>query len=46
MFAAVFAVLAFAVIASAIAFVVRLIDYLRTERIIERRLDILSRSEV
>ena len=39
------AVLAFAVFASATVFVVRWLNYLRTERIVERRLEILARSE-
>ena len=45
MAAVAFAVLAFAVSASATVFVVRWLNYLRTERIVERRLEILARSE-
>jgi len=46
MAAAAFAVLAFAVSASATVFVVRWLNYLRTERVIERRLQIVARSEL
>ena len=46
MAAVAFAVLAFAVSASATVFVVRWLNYLRTERVIERRLQILGRSEL
>jgi hypothetical protein len=40
------AILAFAVFASATVVVVRRLDSLRAERIIERRLQILARSEL
>jgi hypothetical protein len=46
MAAVAFAVLAFAVSASATVFVVRWLNYLRTERVIERRLRIVARSEL
>jgi len=46
MAAVAFAVLAFAVSATATVFVVRWLDYLRTERAIERRLQIVARSEL
>jgi len=39
------AVLAFAVFASATVFVVRWLNYLRTERVVEQRLEIIARSE-
>jgi hypothetical protein len=40
------AVLAFAVSASATIFVIRRIDSVRPERVVERRLQILSQSEL
>ena len=46
MAAVAFAVLTFAVSATATVFVVRWLDYLRTERAIERRLQIVARSEL
>ena len=46
MAAVAFAVLAFAVSASATVFVVRWLNYLRTERVIERRLQIVAWSEL
>jgi len=46
MVAVAFAVLTFAVSASATVLVVRWLDYLRTERTVERRLEIIARSEL
>ena len=46
MAAVAFAVLTFAVSASATVFIGRWLDYLRTERAVERRLGIIARSKL